>query len=145
MVKLFTVGLLALTMFVLSCAEQKTGVPVEFSKACGAENNGKLVQVTGYLADQGSIFCRNSTGTMKCGLKLLENPGAEKPINVDVEQGTSANQIEEIKRGYKAEDVRIRDTGGNVINLAERLKVTGEMLVSVENNVCNMAISKIEK
>lgn len=145
MTKFFTVGLLALTMFVLSCAEQKTGVPVEFSKACGAENSGKLIQLTGYLADQGSIFCRNFTGAMKCGLKLLENPGSENPITVDVSQGTSANQIEEIKRGYKAEDVRIRDNGGNVINLANKLKVTRKMLVSVENNVCNMAVSKIEK
>lgn len=132
-------------VFFFACNEQKSGEPAEFSKACDAMNNGKLIQVPGYLSEKGGMWCRNFSGTTKCGLKLLENPGSEASISIDVAQGSSANSIEKLERSYNPEDVKIHANDGSVINLNDKVKVSGEMLISPENKVCIMDVSKIEK
>jgi hypothetical protein len=130
----------------IGCAgEQASGEPVEFSKACDAQNNGKLIQVSGYLSEKGSMWCRGNSSETKCGLKLLQAPGSESALNVDLIQGSSANNIEKLERNYKPEDVKIHANDGSVIDLAAKVKVSGTMLISPENQVCNMSVTKIEK
>jgi hypothetical protein len=131
-------------IFVTAC--NKTGVPVEFSKACSIENEKKYIEVSGFLDDKGGVFCSNiGGGNVKCGFKLLENPGSEKSIGADIEQGTWANNVEELPRGYKKEDIKIRDNSGNIINLADKVKLTGEMNVTPDGKVCFLKVTKIEK
>ena len=97
-------GLMALASF--ACAT-KTGTPVEYSKACDAENEKKYIEVTGFLDDGGSMFCSNTGGgPVRCGFKLLENPGAGKGFTADIPQGTLANTVEKLDRGYKKEDIK---------------------------------------
>ena len=136
---------LILVTFSAGCSEVPSGEPVEFSKACDAANNDKLIQVAGYLSEKGSMWCRGNSSETECGLKLLESPGSQAELSVDLDQGSSANNIEKLERNYKPEDVKIHANDGSVINLADKVKVSGKMLISPENKVCNMDVSKIEK
>lgn len=133
-----------------ACAT-KTGTPVEYSKACGAENDKKYIEVTGYLNDKGGVFCSNTGGgPVRCGFKLLETPTSEKGFSADIEQGTWANNVEKLQSGYKKEDIRIHDDGGNILGPDQKVKVVGKMNVAksasnAENDVCYLTVTKIEK
>ena len=140
--------ILANLLFILisvGCGKPTTGVPVEFSKACTPENEKKYVELAGFLDAGGSVFCSNRGGRMECGFSLKENPADEKKISAYLEQGSSANMVEEFKSGYKREDIKIRDNGGNVINLADKVKVVGEMNVTPDAKVCFINVTNIEK
>lgn len=131
-------------IFVAAC--NKTGEPVEFSKACSIENEKKYVEVSGFLDDKGGVFCSNiGGGNVKCGFSLRENPGSENAIKADIEQGTWANNVEKLERGYKKEDIKIHDNSGNVIDLADKVKLTGEMTVTPDLKVCFIKVTKIER
>lgn len=69
-----TVSILALAAFAAGCSV--TGEPIEFSKACALENDGKTFEVSGVLAQRGSVFCSNTGGRMECGFDLLESAGS---------------------------------------------------------------------
>ena len=136
--------ILALSFFVSAC--NTVGVPVELSKACSMDYDKKVVEVSGFLDDKGGVFCSNiGGGNVKCGFKLLENPGSEKTMTADIEQGTWANNVEKLERGYKKEDIKIHDNSGNIINMAEKVKLTGEMMVTPDLTVCLIKVAKIEK
>lgn len=133
-----------------SCAT-KTGTPVEYSKACDAGNEKKYIEVSGYLTDGKSVFCSNTGGgPVRCGYKLLDSPTAEKGFTADIEQGSGANSVEKLERGYKKEDIKIRDDGGNIIPLDQKVKLVGLMNVAknptnAEHDVCYLTVTKIEK
>lgn len=136
--------ILAVVVFAAGGCSSPTGTPVEFANACNPDNEKKYVEVAGYLDARTSVFCSNiGGGPVTCGLDLKETPEGSNAVRVDVEQGTSANTIEELPRGYKKEDIKIRDNGGDVINLADKVRVTGEM--NVAPNVCFMKVTKIER
>lgn len=120
------------------------GVPTEFSKACSPENEKKYLEVGGLLAQRGSVFCSSTSGRMECGFDLKETADSESKLRVEIAQGSGANTVDKLERGYKAEDVKIRDNAGNPISLtADKVKVTGQM--SIGPNVCFMTVYKIEK
>jgi hypothetical protein len=131
--------------FVLSGCS-KTAVPVELSKICAADNEKKYVTTSGYLDDKGSIFCSNiGGGRMDCGLDVIANPGGNRVFGADIEQGSSANEIEKLPSGYKKEDVKIHDNQGNVIKLSDKVNLTGQMSIAPDGSVCFMEVDKIEK
>ena len=126
------------------------GEPVEFSKACGIENEKKVIEVSGFLAERGSVFCSSTGGRLECGFDLLELQGSDKKLRVEIEQGSGANTVDKLERGYKKEDIRIRDNSGNVLNLAtDKVKVTGKMSIAEPKGeaqgICFMQVTKIEK
>lgn len=123
------------------------GVPTEFAKACSAENDKKQIETSGFLSPQGSVMCSNTGGgPVRCGIAFKETAEAEKSsINADIERGSAANTIEELQRGYKREDVKIRDNGGNLINLSEKVKITGKMNFIPGSDRCYFTVAKIEK
>ena len=132
-------------LFVLGCSGGP-GEPVELAKACSMDYDKKRVEVTGFLDDKGGIFCSNiGGGDVKCGFKLLEAPGAEKAMSADIVQGTWANNVEKMERGYKREDIKIRDNGGNIINMADKVRLTGAMMNTPDKTVCLIKVEKIEK
>ena len=145
MKRVTAVAILAAMALVAAC--NTVGVPTEFSKACGADNEKKVIEVGGVLAERGtSVFCSNTGGRMECGFVLLEAAGSDKKINVDIEQGSGANTVDKLEKGYKKEDVKIRDNAGNQIELGkDKVKVTGKMSVEPAMNVCFMQVYKIEK
>ena len=127
-----------------------TGTPVEHAKACDAENDGKTLEVSGFLSDKGSLFCSNTGGgPVRCGFKLLAAPTDDKGFSADIETGSGANTVEKPASGYKKEDLKVRDNSGSVINLAEKVKVTGKIRTTKDpasnSVVCYMTVSKIEK
>lgn len=127
-----------------------TGTPVEHAKACDPENDGKTVEVPGFLNDKGGLYCSNTGGgPVRCGFKLLANAGDDKGISADVETGSGANEVEKPTSGYKKEDIKIRDNSGNLITYADKVKVTGKIRSTKDpvNNttVCYLTVAKIEK
>lgn len=142
--------LLILAVFFLGGCNQ-TGTPVEYSKACSVENDKKYIEVSGFLNDKGGVYCSNTGGgPVRCGFKLLENPTTEKGFSADIEQGTWANNVEKLQSGYKKEDIKIHDNGGNVIALDQKVKLVGKMSYAKgggdgSNDVCYLTVTKIEK
>ena len=122
------------------------GDPIEFSKACFVENDGKNFQITGVLSPRSSTLCSNRGGRMECPFDLTEAAGSEKKIGADIEVGSGANTVDEIPKGYKKEDLKIRDNAGNQIALGtDQVKVTGKLSVSPDAKACFMQVYKIEK
>ncbi|HEX8368477.1 MAG TPA: hypothetical protein VF604_08045 [Pyrinomonadaceae bacterium] len=140
---ILAVLVLALTAF--GCGRPTTGTPVELANACSPENEKKYVETSGFLDSGGGVYCSNRGGRMECSFNLKESVTGEKKISAYIERGSSANTVEELKSGFKREDIKIRDNGGNVINLAEKVKLTGEMNVTPDGKVCFINITKIEK
>lgn len=144
---------LSAAILVLCCAAvacNTKGEPVEHANACNPENDGKTLEVSGFLNDKGSLYCSNTGGgPVRCGFKLLANANDEKGFSADIETGSGANAVEKPSGSYKREDLKVRDNNGNLINLAEKVKVTGKIRTTkdpVSNNVvCYMTVAKIEK
>ena len=142
--------LLGLFLCLAAAGCNTTGTPTEHAKACDTENDGKTLEVAGFLSDKGGLFCSNiGGGPVKCGFKLLANPTDEKGFSADIETGSGANTVEKPSSGYKKEDLKVRDNSGNILNLAEKVKVTGTIRTTKDpvNNttVCYMKVAKIEK
>lgn len=135
----------AVALLLAACSEPEPGTPVEFSKACVPENEKKIIAVSGFLGPGASVFCSKHGGRMECGLTLAETADAKKGFGAHVEQGSGANTVDKLKSGYRREDVKIRDSAGNVINLAEKVKLTGKMNVTPDLKVCFLQVTKIER
>lgn len=144
-----TILIVAIVSFAIACGETK-GVPTEFANACNPDNEKKYIEVSGILDQRGSVFCSNTGGRMECGFDLLEAPASDKKLRVDIEQGSGADTVDKLERGYKKEDVKIRDNAGNPIAVgSDKVKLTGKMSVVAPfgnaQGVCFMQVEKIEK
>lgn len=123
------------------------GVPTEYGKACLTENDKKVLEVSGFLSDKGGVFCSNTGGgPVRCGFRMTETPESEKvSLSADIERGSGTNEVEELKSGYKREDVKIHGNDGNLINLGEKVKVTGTLNYVPGSDRCYITVAKIEK
>lgn len=130
------------------CADVK-GIPTEHANACIAENDKKVIEVAGFLEPRSFMYCSNRGGRMECGFDLKDAPGSEKIVRVDLEEGSSANMVEKLDKGFKREDVKIHDNTGGIIALADKVKVTGKITVvppaGETEGVCFMQVTKIER
>jgi hypothetical protein len=140
-----TIAFISVALIFLLANCSKTATPIEFSKACAQENEKKYLEISGYLDDKGGVFCSNIGGRMDCGFTFLEKPGDAKGIKADIEQGSGANTVDKLERGYKKEDIKIRDNAGNVINMADKVKIMGEMNVTPDGSLCFVEVDKITK
>ena len=143
-----------LTIIVLvisfAAACNTTGVPTEFANACVQDLDGKTLEVSGILQPRTAIFCSNRGGRMECPFELVEAAGSDKKITADIEVGSGANTVDEIPKGFKKEDLKVRDNAGNQIALGtDKVKVTGRMAIAPAapgaQGVCLMQVYKIEK
>jgi len=87
---------------------------------------------------------------MECPFDFLESAGGEKKISADIEVGSGANTVTEIPKGFKTEDIKVRDNAGNQVALgSDKVKMTGKMLIAPAapggQGVCLMQVYKIEK
>ena len=126
------------------------GVPTEFANACALELDGKTIEVSGLLDTRSSVFCSNRGGRMECPFDFFETAGSEKKMGADIEVGSGANTVTEIPKGFKKEDIKVRDNAGNQIALgADKVKLTGKMLIAPAapggQGVCLMQVYKIER
>jgi len=134
--------------FVSGC--NVTGVPTEFANACAQDLDGKTIEISGVLDSRSMVYCSNRGGRMECPFDVSEAAGGEKKMGADIEVGSGANTVTEIPKGFKKEDIKLRDNAGNQINLgADKVKMTGKMLIAPAapggQGVCLMQVYKIEK
>ena len=140
---------LAAAGLTMSCSV--TGEPIEFSKACAIENDGKNFEVKGVIAQQGrSVFCSNTGGRMECGFDLLESTASSNKLRIDIEQGRGSNTVSKLESGYEKEDIKIRDNSGAEVALEKDIvKLTGKISVAPAapggQGVCFMQVRKIER
>jgi hypothetical protein len=124
----------------------KTAVPVELSKVCSPDNEKKYVTTSGFLDDKGSIFCSNiGGGRMDCSLDVIENPGGNRVVGAEIEEGNGSSEIEKLPSGYKKDDVKIHDSQGGLIKISDKVNLTGQMSIAPDGSVCFMEVDKIEK
>ena len=126
------------------------GVPTEYANACAQELDGKTLEISGILETRSSVYCSNRGGRMECPFDFLESAGKSKNITADIEVGSGANTVTEIPKGFKKEDIKVRDNAGNEIALgADKVKLTGKMLIAPgaagNPGVCLMQVYKIER
>ncbi|HEV8592782.1 MAG TPA: hypothetical protein VGQ55_11825 [Pyrinomonadaceae bacterium] len=127
------------------------GEPIEFSKACAIENDGKTFEVKGVLSDRGSVFCSNiGGGRLECGFDLLESAGSTNKMGAEIEEGSGSNTVTKLESGYKKSDIKVRDNSGSQIALGtDVVKATGKVSVAPAapggEGVCFMQVAKIEK
>ena len=146
--KFTTIAIFTLLLFISGCAV--TGEPVEFAKACDLANDGKTLQVTGVLVPRSSVFCSNRGGRMECPFDFQELAAAQNKMTADIEVGSGANTMDEVPKGFKKEDLKVRDNTGNPIVLEnDTVKATGKMMIAPAapggQGVCLMQVYKIEK
>lgn len=144
------IPVLVLSICFLSACSTPTGVPTEFANACAQELDGKTIEVGGVLQPRTSIFCSNRGGRMECPFDFVGSAGSEKKIGADIAVGNGGNTVTEIPKGFKKEDIKVRDNAGNEIALgSDKLKMTGKMLIApappAGQGVCLMQVYKIEK
>jgi len=139
------------SLIVLSAAAcNTTGVPTEFANACAQELDGKTLEVGGILQTRGSIYCSNRGGRMECPFDFVEAAGSDKKMTADIEVGGGANTMDEIPKGFKKEDLKVRDNAGNPVALgSDKVKLTGKMMIAPAapggQGVCLMQVYKVEK
>lgn len=143
------IGILFTSLLLVSgCAV--TGEPVEFARACDQANDGKTLQVTGVLMPRKSIFCSNRGGRMECPFDFQESAASQNKMTADIEVGSGSNTMDEVPRGFKKEDLKIRDNQGDPVALeTDVVKATGKMMIAPAapggQGVCLMQVNKIER
>jgi hypothetical protein len=144
------VGLMIVVVFAAACSA-KVGDPVSFASACDPANDGKYLQIPGYIADDGSVFCSNiGTGRSQCGFVLLDAPDSKNKIKVDIDEGSGANSVTKLESGYKKSDIKIRDNSGNEITLnKDQVKTSGKLSIAPTGDgspgVCFMQVDRIDR
>lgn len=137
------VGFIALSLFA-GCVVLVD--PIDLSKACVVENDGRNFKISGILSAGSSTFCSNRGGRMECGFDLVESAGSPNKISADIEVGSGANTMDEVPRSYKKEDLKIRDEAGTPVALGtDQVKLTGRLSVSPDAKACFMQVYKIER
>ena len=141
--------LIAAASLAVSCGAAK-GVPTEYASACDASHDGKTLEVSGVLETRSSIYCSNRGGRMECPFDFLSAPGTEKKMTADIEVGSGANTVDEIQKGFKKEDIKVRDNAGSTVAVgSDKLRLTGKMMIAPgaagTPGVCLMQVYKIEK
>lgn len=137
------------TIFLLTACEPPKGEPIEYAKMCDVLNDGKTVEVEGFLDSGTGVYCSNTSGRMECGFKLKSDLKDETGNSVDIAIRSGANSMDKLERGYTLETINIRGNDGNKIDLTKKVKVTGDMTIAVDstttNVVCFMKVLKIEQ
>ena len=134
---------LIITSFLTGC--NKEAIPVELSKVCAADNEKKYISTSGFLDDKGGVFCSSIGGRMDCGFAVLPAPGGDKVFSADIEQGSGADEVEKLDRGYKKEDIKIHDNTGTILMPSDKVALTGQMSITPDGSICFMKVDKIEK
>lgn len=139
------ISVLFTVLIFMACA----GNPAEqiaFPTVCNASDDTKYVKVTGYLTDEGSVFCSNiGGGRMECNFTLTEKPDGGAKIGAAIAQGSGANSVEEFGSSYKKEDLKIHDNSGGLVKIGDKLTLTGKYNALPDGSHCFLTVDKIEK
>lgn len=134
--------------FTVGC--EVKGDPIELSKACDIANDGKNFQVSGVFKAQVTILCSNTSGRRECSLGFADPNESESKMTADIALGSGANTMDEVPKGFKSEDLKVRDNNGDLIAVGKDVvKVTGKLSVGPPSGnypgPCFIQVYKIEK
>ena len=133
----------------LSACGTTKGVPTAFANACDPGNDKQTLEVGGLLQSRSFVLCSSYGGRMECPFDLVEAAGSDKKITADIEEGSGSNTVDQIQKGFKESDLKIRDNSGELIKLGEKLRLTGKMMIAPAapggQGVCSMQVYKIER
>ncbi len=88
---------------------------------CDKANDGKRVALTGFLR-----FPDSFTGNQSVVLRMYEtNDFKGKPVGVQTEFGTAANQLNAVTNQYSDEDLKVHLANGQVAGYGMKVKVSG--------------------
>lgn len=123
-----TISLIAFILTACSKPSAPTvGVDKDFASACDKANDGKRIALIGYLRLP-DLF----TGDQSVVLRLYEtNDFSSKPIGVQTEFGSQANQADPITDQYSDSDLKVHLANGQVAQFGTRVKVSGSVYFPV--------------
>jgi hypothetical protein len=134
-----------LTAFLFVACASKPAEQIPFPMTCKADDDGKYVQVTGYITDGGSVFCSNTGGRMECGFTLTEKPDGGAKLSADIAQGSGSNSVDKFEGSYNKEDIKMHDNSGLPVKLGDKVKLTGKMNALPDGSHCFLTVDTIEK
>ncbi len=166
MKNLLFVTIIGVIILISGC--NSTPIPVEFSKACELQNDGKYLEVKGYLDNIGDLNCSGKQGgDMRCPLNFKKDEDTYIDINkkikneedpsatflISVLLGDSANSLKKKEYAhFKKEDMEFIGADNSIITLKNKVKITGKARVMNSTNIdkkpyisCLMYVDKIEK
>lgn len=141
-------GLVIAAFTLSSCDEvaSVTGVPTDMAKACDPANDGKLLEIVGYVDGGRTVFCSNiGGGAVRCGFDFKDVPIGPRKLGIDIKQGSGANSIEKLPKGYKKTDIKMHGSDGQQIELSVQVKVIGKLSATPDGKVCFINATKIDK
>ena len=147
----FRPQILLIAVLAVAGCSAKVGEPISFASACDSANDGKYLQITGYIADDGSVFCSNiGSSKVQCGFKLADAPNSKTQIKVDIDEGGGANSVTKLESGYSKADIKIRDNDGKEIALnKDQVKTSGKLSIAPTGDgspgVCFMQVDRIDR
>jgi hypothetical protein len=99
------------------------GQATDFATACDKANDGKRIAVVGYVR-----FPDSFTGDQSVLLRMYDtNDFSGKPIGVQIDFGTQANQVEPVKDQYSDSDLKVHLSNGQVAQFGAQVKVSGKV------------------
>ena len=118
---------ISLIAFMLTACSKPSAPTVgedkDFATACDKANNGKRIALVGYLRLPDSF-----TGDQSVVLRMYEtNDFSGKPIGVQTEFGSQANQAQPITDQYSDSDLKVNMANGQVVQFGTRVKVSGKV------------------
>jgi hypothetical protein len=106
-----------------SDATPTVGEAKSFPTACDKVNDGKRVAVAGYLR-----FPSSFTGNQSVVLRLYETPDFKgKPIGVQIDIGTKANQVDPVPKQYSDKDLMVHVANDQVAVYGAKVNVSGKV------------------
>ena len=136
---IFVIGI-----FLAACAA-KQGEPMAFPMKCNVADDGKYVAITGYLTDDGSVYCSDTGGRMDCNFTLTEKPDGGAKILASIAQGSGKSSVEDFGSNYKKEDLKIHDNSGGMVKIGDKVTVSGKFSVIPDGSSCFITVDRIDK
>ncbi len=157
------------SVVLLSFGCSSTPVPVEFAKACELQNDGKYLEVTGYLDNVGDLGCSGKQGgNMTCSLFFKKDANIDidtnKIISYDLNPSEvfptyvllsdSANSLKKKEYAhFSKEQMEFITNDNSTITLKDKVKITGKARVwndptikdAAKSLSCSITVDKIEK
>jgi hypothetical protein len=137
--------IMVLCLIAMAACASKPGEPMAFPTTCNEADDGKYVAITGYLTDDGSVYCSATGGRMDCNLTLTEKPDGGAKILASVAQGTGKSSIEDFGSSYKKSDLKIHDNSGGMVKIGDKVTLTGKFSVIPGGSSCFITVDKIDK
>lgn len=135
----------------------KEAEKVDFNTACGGANESGIVTVEGYVKNDSTTCSPNMAGSRDCSLTLSEDldENLKVPIFFSLAEGAKGNQVETQGTGgtkssekFSRENIRIRSDNGSIINIQEKVAVSGDASLLISSSmapVCVMEATKIKQ